>query len=320
MRRRGMRAAALLLAAGMLLAAGCGGTASASGTSAAPAVSGGTAEGAGAAVAGGTVAGTASEAATETAANAGEASSAQDAGAASYDYSGRKVSISGDSISTFSGYIPDSYNQNYPADDLQDVSQTWWMQVIQNKGMVLLSNASYSGGLISGDSMDTTGQHACGFTRTNDLRGADGTDPDVIMVMSGTNDFLNARPIGSYTEGEAIAEEGVVWDFSDAYALMLTKLKAQYPNARIVCMTCIPVTRWSDENRQEYSAAVNDLGVTIEAYNEKIKEVAAIFDCPVVDTYRSFTDAESSQYTYDGVHPNAAGAKKMADYVTANLY
>ncbi len=241
------------------------------------------------------------------------------AAASSYDYKGKSVSIVGDSISTFSGYIPDSYAQNYPAGDVEDVSQTWWMQVISAKKMTLLSNASYSGGLVSGNSLDASGKYACSFARINALQGADGSSPDVILILNGTNDMINDRPLGTYIKGAALPAEGKVTTFADGYAMMLTKLHAQYPDARIICMTCIPVTEWTDEARKQYHARTNDLGLTIADYNAVIKEVAAGFGDQVIDTYQTFNVSQGSRYTYDGVHPNAAGAKKIASYVNSKL-
>lgn len=53
------------------------------------------------------------------------------------DYAGKVISIMGDSISTFAGYIPvaDGFNREhlarYPQDNLlTDVNETWWMQVV----------------------------------------------------------------------------------------------------------------------------------------------------------------------------------------------
>lgn len=235
-----------------------------------------------------------------------------------YDYRGKTVSFSGDSITTFSGYIPDGYVPTYPEDDLQEVAQAWWMQVIDRMGMEYLANASFSGGTVSGKSLDSTGRYGSSFRRADDLAGPEGEAPDVIFILNGTNDFIQSKPLGTYEAGKTIAE-GEVGNFADAYALMVTKLRAQYPQARIICMTCIPVTRWSDENRQDYSEGVNELGLTIRDYNEVIRQVAEGFGCLVVDTYESFTDAEANRYTYDGVHPNAAGAEKMAAYIVRHL-
>jgi len=46
------------------------------------------------------------------------------------DFAGKTVSILGDSISTYKGYVPEGYScfYPYPTADLGDVNQTWWMQ------------------------------------------------------------------------------------------------------------------------------------------------------------------------------------------------
>ena len=49
------------------------------------------------------------------------------------DYAGKSLTIIGDSISTFSGFIPEGYAFTYPYEDLQDVSQTWWVQVCEQR-------------------------------------------------------------------------------------------------------------------------------------------------------------------------------------------
>jgi hypothetical protein len=53
-------------------------------------------------------------------------------------YKGKVISILGDSISTFDGYIPvaDGFNlmhhARYPQDNLfTNVEHTWWMQVLE---------------------------------------------------------------------------------------------------------------------------------------------------------------------------------------------
>ena len=71
--------------------------------------------------------------------------------------SGLKVSIMGDSISTFQGWIKEGYRYYYPKGDVTDVSQTWWKQIIDNNGMVLGYNASYSGSSVQSDSYGVAG-------------------------------------------------------------------------------------------------------------------------------------------------------------------
>ena len=66
-----------------------------------------------------------------------------------------KVSIMGDSISTYMGFNPKGYavyyDENYQTQThLTDVSLTWWHRVITNLGGTLCVNNSYSGSMVSG--------------------------------------------------------------------------------------------------------------------------------------------------------------------------
>ena len=118
------------------------------------------------------------------------------------DLSGLKLSILGDSISTFDGYIPTDYNIFYPGSgDISTVEKTWWWQVMNATGMELNANASSSNTTITGDSLDTTGSApGCSTKRMIDLTpGDDGPAPDILIVFMGTNDFLRSVELGTFT-------------------------------------------------------------------------------------------------------------------------
>ena len=55
---------------------------------------------------------------------------------------GKKISILGDSISTFSGYIPSGNATWYPRGEVTAVTDTWWYQLIQQQGSTLGVNES----------------------------------------------------------------------------------------------------------------------------------------------------------------------------------
>ena len=66
-----------------------------------------------------------------------------------------KISIMGDSISTYEGYNPPHYHVYYTlqmakANGLQSVKDTWWQQVIDGLGGELCVNNSYSGSVVAG--------------------------------------------------------------------------------------------------------------------------------------------------------------------------
>ena len=113
---------------------------------------------------------------------------------------GKSISILGDSISTYQGYIPSGYACFYPEtqNDVKDVTQTWWMQVLYNTGMRLAVNGSYSASAVCGDSQAEDSSAGCSTRRINELMGTDGTVPDVILVYMGANDCFRSMELGKF--------------------------------------------------------------------------------------------------------------------------
>ena len=219
------------------------------------------------------------------------------------DLSGLKLSILGDSISTFDGYIPTDYNIFYPGSgDISTVEKT--------------SNTT-----ITGDSLDTTGSApGCSTKRMIDLTpGDDGPAPNILIVFMGTNDFLRSVELGTFTEPSP-QDEGVVNNFCDAYELMIQKLNALYPNAEIYFCTLLETNAGDvDEYPQSYPAT-NKNGNTIGDFNAEIATIASAYSYPVIDVHNCGITYETlDQYTSDGVHPNTEGAKLIAEYVTNAL-
>lgn len=250
-----------------------------------------------------------------------ESAAAEDAAAGDFGvtkpYAGKKVTICGDSISTFTGYIPDYYSKFYPEHgEITDVNDTWWMQVLQSTGMELCRNASYSGSTVSGQSQDNhDGRFTCGNQRIADLASTDGSSPDVIIVLMGANDLLNDIPLGAY-DGVSAVPEGNIETFSEAYALMLDKMKTWYPDAEIFCCTIAEVSRWNEAG--EKMPFINAHGASAKDYNNWIKAIANAKGVSVIDVYECGITYENAQEnTSDGTHPNVAGAKLIADKVSA---
>ena len=230
-------------------------------------------------------------------------------------FAGKTVSILGDSISTFQGWIPEGYACFYPDpdNDIKDVSQTWWMQVIQNTGMRLLVNGSWSASTVCGDSRAENSGAGCSSNRSVDLMGNTGTVPDVILVYMGINDFFHSIDLGSFSGTAAYRNDHYIWDFTEGYELMLQKLQAVYPTSRIYCMTLLESNSWE-------GTSVNANGNTVEDYNSRIRQVAAAHGVSVIDLRNcGIASYELGWHTSDGVHPNRKGAAKIAAYVTNAL-
>lgn len=238
------------------------------------------------------------------------------------DLTGRKLSIMGDSISTFDGYIPTDYNIFYPGSgEISTVEKTWWFQVYQATGMLLHANASSSNTTITGNSADTTGSApGCSTKRMLDLTpGDNGAPPDILFVFMGTNDFLRSVELGSFS-GASARTEGEITNFCEAYELMIQKLNALYPDTEIYFFTLLETSAGDVDDNPDAYPATNKNGNTIGDFNAEIATIASAYGYPVIDVHNCGITYETlGEDTSDGVHPNAAGAKKIADYVTHSL-
>ena len=214
------------------------------------------------------------------------------------DLSGLKLSILGDSISTFDGYIPTDYNIFYPGSgDISTVEKTWWWQVMNATGMELNANASSSNTTITGDSLDTTGSApGCSTKRMIDLTpGDDGPAPDILIVFMGTNDFLRSVELGTFTEPSP-QDEGVVNNFCDAYELMIQKLNALYPNAEIYFCTLLETNAGDvDEYPQSYPAT-NKNGNTIGDFNAEIATIRSSMCITAASPMKRWISIPSTEY------------------------
>ena len=140
---------------------------------------------------------------------------------------GKKVSIIGDSIDTFdkAGYKIDGYRMFYPRNGVNDVNQTWWMQVINASGAELEVNASWSGSRVT----NTVSGYPDFYDRVS-LIGS----PDLIFVTLGTNDASGHVSLGNYDFDTAYSQLSES-EFRPAYIKGVKALQALYPNAVIVC-------------------------------------------------------------------------------------
>lgn len=120
----------------------------------------------------------------------------------------KRVSIIGDSISTFKGWIPGGYSAHYPATDgtLTLANETWWYRLVHDnmKSAELDMNISFSGSTVT----NTTAENYAAkygsasnawwhnsFTERFAACGGMGR-PDIIIIHGGTNDWAhNADPL-----------------------------------------------------------------------------------------------------------------------------
>ncbi|MCF0198645.1 MAG: hypothetical protein HUK02_04885 [Bacteroidaceae bacterium] len=148
-----------------------------------------------------------------------------------------RLSILGDSYSTFEGYLtPDTnfvwYFPEGPraqrSNDVRLVEQTWWHQVLTRKGWQLDTNNAFSGSTICNTGYRKEDYSLRSFTHRAAYLG----EPDVILVCGATNDSWAGSPIGVYKYGDWTADD--LWSFRPAMAKLCWTLREHYPNARIL--------------------------------------------------------------------------------------
>lgn len=141
----------------------------------------------------------------------------------------KKVSILGDSYSTFKGYNPEGYAPFYPDanNDVKDVEQTWWSLYIKANGYQLEKNNSWGGTTICGTGFFNRDVFNSYFISRVDMLG----DPDIIFVFGGTNDAWQRSPIGEYQYSDWTKDD--CKSFRPALACLLDMLQRRYPKATV---------------------------------------------------------------------------------------
>jgi lysophospholipase L1-like esterase len=204
------------------------------------------------------------------------------------DYTGKKFSILGDSISTFKGVTLDDPNTFYGSvmcqkGGFKDVNDTWWMRVIHGLGGVLERDNAYSGSCVT-DGYGL-GRGAC----TPERIGALG-QPQVILIFMGANDM-----------GFQVPEE----EFRASYPLMLSRLRQAYPQAEIWCATLINGQKVLPD--EPYFMG-QDPTTPVEPFSSIIRQAAAQAGAKLVDLAK----ADLLYDAIDGCHPTSHGMEQLA--------
>ena len=191
----------------------------------------------------------------------------------------KKVSILGDSYSTYKGVIPSNYSTFYPDanNDVTSVDQTWWSLYIKAKGYQLEKNDSWGGTTICG-----TGYGRMDSSRSNFISRVDslGT-PDIIFVFGGKNDAWANSPVGEYQYSDWTKDD--CKNFRPALACLLDMLQKRYPKASI------------------YSILNSELR---EPINESFREICKHYNVQLIELH----DIEKQNG-----HPSVSGMKSICD-------
>lgn len=205
---------------------------------------------------------------------------------------GKKLSVLGDSISTYRGVSNDAsanktlfYNPWFHWYSGQfSVDKTYWKRVMDKFGLELCINNSWSGGNLSGmDNPDS------GVNRAKNLARDDGAIPDIVIVFMGIND------LGRKVEPSV---------FENDYKRTLETIKEQY-NSPIVCCVNLPDR---DPVMKERTQIFNEIiANSAEKQGERFF-VANLFDSRLNNDF--YYDN-----TVDGIHPDEDGMKIIAEVI-----
>lgn len=232
--------------------------------------------------------------------------------------SGKKISIYGDSISTYTGWIPSGNATWYNGSNggVTSVAQTWWHEVIQAIGLELVVNNSWSGRAVSSCRDNTSGHETdAGYKEANILQLKNGDVlPEIIIIKMGINDFIDGCELGTYDGSTALPTNPT--KFLDAYAMMLNLIMTNYPLAKVYVCTLMACERNSPTGFPEINARGDSIGM----WNEGIKKLAHAFGAEVLDHdqcgityYNLSTYMGDYQTSGAGLHPNPAGHALIAN-------
>ena len=201
-------------------------------------------------------------------------------------WEGKKVSIVGDSYSTYKG-TPGCLGAYYPGKTtVQKVSDMWWSTVIAEFGGLLEKNCSQAGSDITVN---------WGMAQSFLSRAKDGQlgNPDIVMILGGLNDFwLHDNYRSGFRSG--------VEKFFDC-------LDSEYPSAqKIVILNKI-------HQHIDYAWGLSPF------HRKVLRDAAKARNYTIVDL-EGWLGVESGDFdALSEQHPTAQGHQKIADCVVASL-
>lgn len=236
----------------------------------------------------------------------------------------KRVSVIGDSISTFRGYIEYGFPAHYPTTDgdVTLVKQTYWYRLIYDymSNAKLDTNLSYSGSEVSRNATQAYGP--CFFERFEEYGLG---SPDIVLIHGGTNDYAHgvaALSTGYLIQGSAAptdAQMQALFDaaesdlgslndreFCSAYIKLICMIRQKYPDVKIVCIigdyVSIGIQKSIKAIAEHYGAGCVDL-YAVNGFNDQ--------------TYMPKHDYNPD--TGKGCHPGAVAMEFIAEKIYSEL-
>lgn len=214
-----------------------------------------------------------------------------------------RVSVIGDSISTFDGWIPKGYNYHYPSKDgaLLNVADTYWYRLIYKKmsNAMLDKNISLSSSTVTKNTEVSKDKHYYGRSFTERFIDQDGVgNPDIVIIHGGTNDrghndfelFPGSGPcktaaapmegdldevfaVGDAARTRNEVEDLPADDFCSAYVKLIRLLQERNPKIKIVCIIGDYITEGVEGSilqvAEHYGAKVVNL-LRVNGFNDQV--------------------------------------------------
>lgn len=180
----------------------------------------------------------------------------------------KKVSVLGDSYSTYEGFMTPSCNLSWYAgedgkgkrNDVSRVEETWWHLLIKKQGWTLEANNSYSGATIC-----FTGYRGEDYSdRSFITRMYNLGNPDIILIFGGTNDSWARSPIGINKYSDWTRTD--LFQFRQAFCYLLSSMRKLYPQARIINIT-------NNQLKQDITTATEEICNHYGVINIQLRDI-----------------------------------------------
>jgi len=209
-------------------------------------------------------------------------------------YEGKSFAVIGDSISTYSGWIPQGYEAWYPhyvngaikEGDVESFTDTWWYKLSEKSRMTIHGTYSWSGSTIADCRYGFVTTERRGKLGENALIG---NKPNVIFIFGGTNDY-NMKTVDP---GEVQYSDWKAADLKktlNAFCYLVSYLKMYNPASEIINIV-----------NTGLSGEISD-GMQTACDHYKIK-------CIHLDSMER-----------DGLHPTKKGMTQISDQIYDELF
>lgn len=188
----------------------------------------------------------------------------------------------------------------------------WQPHLVAKLGFSSFLNNGVGGTkIIDSNGSDTTAM--CRDERINAISASS----DVVLVMGGTNDWVQSASLGTITDT-------VTNTFYGALKTMCKKLRTRFPD-KLICLLTTPYGAYPNyPGWTDTTGLKNNHGLTAGDYGDAVIKVGKLYGIPVIDVYGNAgwnIDNIATYVSNDGayLHPNAEGAKRLASVVIGGL-